>query len=535
MRPAARDLARTIHADRVEEREKAIAATRVETHDPIDRIEAAMKRSVVPRLQPAWDLGAEVIDFLTGRRVGKTEMIVRKSLVEAAKNARTINPIIYPTAKTARDTAWKPLLRARQEYFPDARVRGDQVEITPYGGDPVNAGTVLLGGCETASDVGKWFGKPFALGVCDEMGNFGPHVEELISDGLEPGMMDFQGKLAGGASPALWRSGNPGLVLEGFWYDATGPSRSLDDPTFFTGDARDNPYINNAEAYFRRILKRKRWDWKTPTFVRMYLGQWCLDEGVLVYPIGPKNLVDLPFNEAEGRVVLPTKNPEGFPLPLNKWRFGIGCDTGQVDLFTAVVHASHPALYEEYIVHAEGHASILDDEKAQIIERLRERFPGAAVVVDPGGGGKHLIQTLQRRNKIPAIVAYKPHKAAGIRETRDGLLSGWLKVLNHECTRPLRDELSVLGWDDDKVQHSKKQADHFADGMLYIVRYAAHYRSDPEKFKPRPKPGSAEAREAAIRAMILQGAAKEARAIRARMAKGRPKGKSARRKSHRWT
>lgn len=532
MRPRARDLARNIHADRVEAREREEAATKVEVSDPIDRIEAAMRRSIVPKLQEMWDDPAEEVHTLTGRRMGKTELFVRKSLVAAAKNPKTINPIIYPTAKSARDTAWKPLLRARQEYFPDAKVRGDQVEIAPYGGDPVNAGMVIVGGCETASDVGKWFGKPFALGICDEMGNFGPHVEQLISDGLEPGMMDFQGQLSDGSNPALWLGGNPGLVLQGFWYELTGPERISEAP-FYIGDARDNPYIKDALAYFRRILKRKRWTWETPTFVRMYLGKWCMEEGVLVYPISAeKNLVDLEYDEALGRVVLPTHNGAGYPLPVDKWKYGIGCDTGQVDLFTAVVHASHPALFEEFIVHAEGHSGILDDEKAKVIERLKEKFPGAAVVVDPGGGGKHLIQTLQRRNKIPAIVAYKPQKAAGIRETRDGFLGGWLKVANHECTLPLRNEVSVLGWDDKREQHNPNQADHFADGMLYIVRYAAHYRSKSDRYKPGPRAGSTEARQERMQKMLDDHARKEAAELRA--AAMRQRGRKGRRRSARW-
>jgi hypothetical protein len=530
------EVAADINAERVERREREAADTeqraRVEQSESIERIVAAMRRSIVPIFAPAWDMSDDMITFMTGRRVGKTELFVRMQLVMAALCPNTINPIIYPTIVSAKDTAWKPLLRAKKEYFPDAKVRGDSIEIRPHSGDWEDAGQVRVGGCETAGDIGKWFGKPYGKAIVDECGNFASHLVDLIGDGLEPGMMDYQGRIPahapGGENPVIWLGGNPGVVLEGLWYELTNPNRESDVP-LFTGTCHDNPYLKNPQEYLDRLMKRWRWTKDTPTFRRMYLGEWCEDEGAIVYPVSAeRNLVTFEWDERAQRVALPTINPQGYPVPIEAWRFGIGVDVGMVDLTTFVVHASHPALFDEFILHAEGHSGLLDDEKAEVLERLVRSFPKATIVIDPGGGGRHLIDYLRRRKSIAARVAYKPHKIAAIRESRDGLLSGWIKIVDAECTKPLRDELRHLGWDEKREKHNPNQADHFADAMLYIVRYAGHYRTDPTKFAKKLSTQTQEGREQWMKEQIE----KAARDLERRQ---RPRGRGPRRRTdERW-
>lgn len=469
-------------------RREAIEGTKHDGRaEVIGTVADRMRESLVPKFQEPWDARHPMTTLLTGRRVGKTEFDVRLGLRGAWENPKAINPIILPTAKQARLALWPKLVLAQREYFPAARVLESEMKIVlPEGG------TVTVGGCEHNEDVVKWFGIPFNEAIIDECGNFkdGP-LRALFDDAIWPGTMDYGGRAT--------FSGNPGIRLVGLWFDWTNPSRKVDIP-LYEGDARDNPYILKMSGktpleFFEATLKSRNWTWKTATFVRLYLGKWAQDSGSLVYPYEAYVPgTDTPWNYA---AELPKVTETGDPVDESLWRYVIGMDIGYVDLTTYVVLASHPALREQYFVHAEGHSEWIDDQKVERAVQLRQRFGKhgfVRIVIDPGGGGKNVIETLiagrPGRPPIPAEVAQKTEKAGRIRGLRDSMIAGQKKFLPD--AQPLVEEMSVLGWDEDKIQHDPLGADHFCDGALYADGASAHYGYKPEMSRPAPAIGSNE-------------------------------------------
>jgi hypothetical protein len=460
-----RDHARYVARIRKQEAAAAPAAQASVEGTVVDR----MRDELVPMFKEPWDARHQVTDLLTGRRVGKTEYICRVGARGAALNRKSINPLILPTAKQARLVLWPILKRVLGDHFPDAKI--NETEMRAY---IPEGGQIVVGGCEHDDDVGKWFGLGFEEALIDECGNYKPHLRRLFDDGIRPGTMDFDGRVT--------RSGNPSILCSGPWYDWTGPEAQAHKlgKTLYMGDARCNPYIADAQAFFNLVLEENQWTEQTPTFIRMYLGQWCMDSGALVYPFT--------YEQDNFATVLPTRSATGDPVYPGDWRYGLGMDVGYVDLTT-------------YVVHAEGHSEWIDDQKVERALQLAKEFGVTFTVIDPGGGGKNVIETLQRgkpgRPPLPARAAEKREKAAGIREMRDALIAGALAALPR--AQPLVDEANVLGWDDNRLLHDTNGSDHHCDAGLYVYRAARHFRFDPTKYRHPPVPGSVEEIEQELR------------------------------------
>lgn len=465
--------------------------------EPANDVIADMRAELDPYLQQAWDDPSDVQALLTGRRRGKTEYLARRLLRGAMLVANSINPYILPTAKQARMVCWPILHRVTLRHVPDAQIREHEMTIRIPG-----RGTIIAGGCDHRGEIGKWYGMPFAEADVDECGIFPEYLADLIDESLEPGTMDYGGKMA--------FAGNPGPILSGYWFDMTGPQRTSTVP-LYQGDARDNPHLQtDVDAFFAKVLKRNGWTWETPTFQRMYLGHWCEDVGALVFPfVLERNSVD----------ALPKATTTGVRVDHDRWRYVIGVDVGVVDATAISIVGSHPMLLDEYVVHTEAHTGWIS---GQLAERLREiramdvegerPYTHAPIVLDTGGMGKLHAEELTRRYALGLEPAEKREKESNVRETRDRLISGRIKLLNGPPLDPLRDEWSVLGWDDDKRLPNPNQPDHVSDATLYALRRLRHYtRAEP---KPKPKHGTPEWYQAERDAMFDRQQRKVRRANR---------------------
>jgi hypothetical protein len=457
--------------------------TRVEV---LGTVADRMRDELVPLFKEPWDARHAVCDFLTGRRIGKSESLCRLAFRGAWENPKSVNPLILPTAKQARLALWPLLLRVREKHFKEAKINDTEMRIyLPEGG------AIVCGGCEHEEDVAKWFGIPFQEAIIDECGNFKPHLAKLYNDSIKPGTMDF--RASGGGR--VTRSGNPGLICTGPWWDWTNDDRKVTTP-LYKGDARMNPYIQDVMSFFLEVLEENGWFWDqetneaSPTFARLYLGQWVRDLGVLVYPYKAYH-EGKPFNYASE---LPTRSETGDIIDAFSWRYVLGMDIGFVHETTWVVIATHPGLREQFLVYAEGHSEWLDDQKIERTHQLLARYPKMQTVIDPGGGGKNVIETLIKgkagRQPISAKVADKQAKAAAIRDLRDWILAGFFKVL--PAGQPWVDEVSILGWDEQRLQHDPNGTDHFADAALYAYRESKHYRYNPTIGRRAPAVGTDE-------------------------------------------
>lgn len=392
----------------------------------------------------------------TGRRRGKSHYLIRRALEAAQSEPTSINPYILPTAKSARLVIWPLVKRLTAKHYPDAKLDETLMTVTMPAG-----GVLVVGGCECTAHVGRWFGMPFRRATIDECGNFPDAVLRLLIDeAIEPSLLDFGGDLV--------LSGNPGLVLQGYWFECTGPRR-IDQTPLYTGDARNNPHLKqDPTAYFESVKQRHGWTDASPTFQRQYLGEWVEDEGALVFPLVHGRNTGL--GEA-----LPGKSANGGALPPATWRFVIGVDVGVVDATAIAVVGAHPLDNREYVVSTEKHERWITGQLAERLRELRKTYPNAPIVLDTGGMGKLHAEELSRRFAINVQAAEKREKESAIRTTRDLLIAGRVIVLDGPDNDALREEWSVLGWDDDKRLPNEDMPDHASDAVSYALRRLRHY------------------------------------------------------------
>lgn len=454
-------------------------------HTPVEAIVDAMRAELTPKFQHGWDnaCGARKQYWRTGKRMGKSEMLARKLCRGALLHPRSINPYILPTATQARYVMWPILRRVVLQHVPTARILEHTMTVTmPEGG------TIVVGGCETRSDVGRWFGMPFAEAAVDECGTFGGHLQHLVEDGLEPSLMDFNGHIT--------LSGNPGPAPIGYWYECTGPAR-LSTVPLYTGDARDNPHVN-AASFMASVLAENGWTAEHPTFQRMYLGEWANDPEALCFPfVASRN----------GIAGLPRRSLAGGELSASGWRYVIACDVAGVGTTAIVVCASHPGDPRMFVVSSENHPDWLPEQLVARIRQLqattvdhRRPLEHAVVVVDTGGLGSVHAQYMTRKAGLHFEAADKREKASSIRSTRDELLAGRVQVLEGPDNDAIRGEWAVLEWDAGRELWLEGPPDHCADAGLYGLRRLRHYAREPVKDQDQSAAAIAEREAAKMRA-----------------------------------
>jgi hypothetical protein len=422
---------------------------------PAEQISEAMRAELAPKFQAIWDADNPREYMRMGRRVGKSHYLIRKQAAKAAQgNPESINPFILPTFKSATMAIWPLAKRIVLRHFPEARTDETMKIITL----PTGA-RLVYGGCETMADVGRWYSMAFEIAIVDERGNFPDSVlVELDDEALEPALMDYGGVFSG--------SGNPGRVLRGRWYDQSKDGVRSDPTPIYVGDARENPYLGQpAAAYFEAVKKRHGWTDQSPTFRRQYLGDWVEDSEGLVFPLTAANVID----------ALPLTSRAGGALPASMWRYVIGVDVGVVDATAIAVVAGHPLDNREFVVSAEKHSNWITGQLAVRLRELRKQYPYAPIVLDTGGMGKLHAEELTRRFQLSIEAAEKREKESAIRTTRDMVISERVVLLDGPCCDVLRDEWSVLGFDEDKRGLEDGMPDDATHAVVYAFRRLRHY------------------------------------------------------------
>lgn len=401
--------------------------------------------------------------LLWGRRTGKTHTLPRLLLRSAAEED-TWSVYLTKTRKNAKLLLWRWLKRA-------AHVLGigystDETNLVM---DIAGGGSILLGGADDLAAIERWRQFGWKLAILDEMGVYPDDLlVTLIDDVIAPATADFED----GGTIAF--SGTPGYILDGRWYELSGPESKI---RVIRADARSNtakPWI------WQNLLKDKEqngWADDHPTWLREGLGLWVQDASTLVYPYD---------RERNGCTGLPTHTIAGTPLSTSGWRYCLGVDVGFVDATAFVLVAVHEDDPCEYVVSSESYTEMLPDAVARRIAEYLEQRPWTQVVMDAGGMGKIHAMWASWKDQLPLVPADKRDKPSAIRDGRGALLSGRSKWLDGPQNAPIRAEANHLGWGKDKLHHADGQADHCLDAWLYARRHLRHFTAEPELGPPKP-------------------------------------------------
>lgn len=440
---------------------------------------------------------------LCGRRGGKSDGAILKALRAAQRNPGAIIPYIALSRPHAKRIAWPKLLAWDRRLNLGAKFNHAELTMT----FPRTGSQIVLGGANDEAEIERYRGGAYPLVVIDEAQAFRSFLPSFIVQILMPAMLDYNGQIA--------IIGTPNPHCYGFFHDATNPagerSLGIEIPDFrvhrWTGF--DNPNLDRdyregraddpdaakarAGAAIHALSKAAGLTPDHPVFRREWLAEWVKDSTGLVYQVQPFNVVH--------------EMPD--PDEVDDLRYVLGMDVGFVDATAFVVMAYSIAAGSSWVLESYQQTEMLPSQQAAEVMRLSERYDFESVVIDPGGGGKGLVEELAQRHGVPAKVAQKREKVPAIETLNGDLRANTLRIYGPGNEELLHD-LSQLKWDYARLERKggaqwklrpvthlaidDRTPDHLADAFLYAHRECLHYLN--EWRRDAPTVGSAEWLEA---------------------------------------
>jgi len=311
-------------------------------------------------------------------------------------------------------------------------------------------GRVWVTGCPDTSHAEVYRGPAYRRVAIDEAGSFPAYIRTLVSDILDPALMDWDGELA--------LIGSPGISPDGLFYDATAASDT--SWSVHTWSVLDNPYVREPAAYLERVLRDNKWSADHPTYVREYLGRWVEDSSMRVYHI-PHNALAFDVPRTDG------------------WHYVLSIDIGSSEYHPTTAFsllAYHPRELAAYVVRSWCEAGMTPSSIAERIKEIMSAYSIESIVMDPGGLGGAYVKEMNERHALPVEPAEKASKRAYQEMLNGDLKTGRLKLIERD-TAGLREEAKVLAWKTPAKLEEGEQPNHECDAMLYGWRRCRQYLS----------------------------------------------------------
>ena len=386
---------------------------------------------------------------LCSRRAGKTFASCYYLIEEAAKNPDALCAYIALTRSSAKRLMWLELKRANKKYHIGKRFNNSELIATLR-----NGSQIVLTGANDEADVDKLRGSAYRLVILDEAASFGPHIDSLVEEVLEPALIDHDGSMA--------MIGTPNAACTGLFFRATTDPRAGYSNHSWT--IMENPHIPHAKEWLDRRMNQKHWDEHHPVYLREWRGQWIRSDDSLIYKFSPeKNFYTaLPEHEHDFEYVL-------------------GVDLGYEDATAFVIGAFCRDLPHFYVGETYKQSKLLPAEIAQKIHEFRNIYNFTTMVADTGGLGKSIVEEFRQRYQLPIKAAEKKNKAAYIELLNSDLASGLAMVPEDS---ELLDEWRLLQWDEDRRKEDPRFENHLSDACLYAWRESKHYTFREEPVGP---------------------------------------------------
>lgn len=391
----------------------------------------------------------------TSRRAGKTEGIAGRRVRTALAKPGGVGLYITLSRKNAKRIVWRTLKNLNATQHLGAKVNESDLSLTFP-----NSSQIYLCGAKDRGAIEDFRGLPLAGVDIDEAQAMPTYIEELVSDVLEPGLMDFDGDLS--------LTGTPAPVPVGYFYDATkNPEWSHHEWTFF-----DNPYIplkskKSHAAHLERALKRRGVAVDDPGIQREFFGRWVYDPNALVFRFEPaKNHLSV--------------DPNG------EWQTVIGVDLGFDDADAIAVIGFAEGRPEAHLREESVLPKQTITQLAERLGKLIEKHQPLAVVMDTGGLGKKIAEEMRKRFSLPIKAAEKTRKFEYIALLNDAMRTN---LFFAPRTSQFAQDSMLVEWDrekskNDKLVISERFHSDICDAVLYAFRESLHWLHEPPKVRP---------------------------------------------------
>lgn len=381
------------------------------------------------------------------RRAGKTHAASAHLALSAHQHKGSTALYLALTRKSAKRLLWPKLKQLKRDYgVPLEFNESDLVASLP------NGSQIMLYGADQENMAERLRGDAYSIVIVDEAASFGANLEYVLTDVVEPALLDYQGSLC--------MIGSPGPVLAGPFYEAcTDPKRGWE---MHKWSVLDNAHLPHAAKWIEELKIRRGWNDDNPTYLREYCNVWCDDPDSLVYKFTPDR------NEY-------TELPSGV-----EFSYVLGMDLGYEDAAAWGVVAfseDHPVAY---LVHSESHSHWIPSQWSAKTKALQERYRPIATVADCGALGKAIVEEMNARYQLGIVPAEKSQKMTMIELMNGDFRSERLMV--HESLDPLKHQYKTLVKDKTGTREDPTMPNDLCDSMLYPYRFAYHYlhRDEPQ-------------------------------------------------------
>ena len=288
-----------------------------------------------------------------GRRGGKS-FTWAGLLIDAGLRYPKSTPIFVSMSRQdGREIVWPALEQISDTYGLDLIFNRASGDVTI----PQTKSVIKIRGAGSMLEINKIRGKKYPIAIVDEAQAFGPDLEYLIDEALEPATADYHGTLCISGTPNVARAGPFFEIDQGKHSQAW---------THWTWTFFDNPTLPDPEGFIKKVMERRKdWSWEHPGFRREYLAEWILDDDSRAYKVPNHAIVD------------------GFPYEAaDDWHWVLGVDVGWAEPFAFVVLASSQTLGQAYAVDCFQEAEITTLEALTHAERYCNEYPISEIVVD---------------------------------------------------------------------------------------------------------------------------------------------------------
>ena len=402
------------------------------------------------------------------RRAGKTVACASDLVNTALTRPGTISLYITLSRASAKRIVWPEILEINRQFE-----LGGETNMADLSMKFPNSSIIYLSGAKDKSEIEKFRGLPLALCFLDESQAFGSFIEELIDDVISKALYDFNGRLR--------VIGTPPPIPVGYFHKIC----HSEQWSHHKWDMRQNPWLQKKSGLtpmqlIEKDCKRKGVTLDDPGIRRECFGEWVTDSNALVFKY---------MTEKNNYYELPTVKGTG------NWNYIIGIDLGYDDADALAVLAYHDNLNAVFLVEEITRTKQTLSDLVDLIASKIGRYNPHSIVMDAGGLGKKIVESISSRFSIGIKAAEKSRKFEYIELLNDSLRTG--RFFAKETGKFAEDSQKVE-WDRDKSTGDRLVvSDRFhsdiTDAVLYAFRESLHFLSEPIVDKIRP--GTAEWRE----------------------------------------
>jgi len=390
-----------------------------------------------------------------GRRSGKSFTWGGLLIDYGLRYPKSTPIFVCMSRQDGRDIIWPVLDYLSDEYNLNLIFNRASGDVTI----PHSQSVIKIRGAGSLLEINKLRGKKYPIAIVDEAQAFGPDLDYLLDEALEPATADYHGPIC--------ISGTPNIAASGPFYeiDAGKHAHAWDH---WSWTFLENPTMPDPEGFIQGVMRRRGWDHNHPAYQREYMGKWVRDEDSRAFRVQPHAIVP------------------SFPEHLAAdWQWMMGIDVGFHDPFAFVVLASSQMLGQCFVVDSYQEAEIATMEALTHAERFCAQYPITEIALDTGGAGRLVAEDWKKMSNLPIKGADKTHKHSQVDVINGDLTAGKLLICRDNCERLLMD-LQILEWDSSAMEkrkfvYRKGYADHLADALQYGFHLSNHHAHDFEE------------------------------------------------------